>query len=144
MFREMFREFLRRRLGCVSSGKGSGELVALGLEINGGQRRNLQLDGPRAAVPGNRLRAHSAGVPSVAAFVIRGIAIEDFPLVSRCRNSDAVIQAQYWREIADHYDEVFLVARAPDERKNARGRIVRINPFEARPFEVHFEEGPFG
>ncbi len=137
----MFREFLRGS-SCVSTGRSRRELIALRLEIKSGQRRDLQFDRPRTIIPRNRFRAHASGISGVAAFVVCGIAVDNFPIISRGRDADAVIQPQHRREVADHYDEILRIARPPDERKNARRRVVRINPFEARPFEVHFEERP--
>ena len=92
-------------------------------------------------MPGDGLSPDPAGIAGVAAFVISRVAVQNFAIVARSGDTDPVVAAHYRRKIADHHHKIVRIFGAPDERKNAAGRIVRVDPFESRPFEIDLEQG---
>src|SRR4029077_18701379 len=116
--------------------------TALELEVDGSQRGQSEFQRVGAVVPRHRLGPDAAGIAFAGAFVMVGVGIEDFAIKAGFGDADAVIFADYRREIADCDNEILGISSAAYEGQNTGGRVIGFDPFEARPFEVHFMERP--
>src|SRR6185437_12594295 len=57
------------------------------------------------------------------------------------RNAHAIILPRHRREVAHDDNKVFWIQRLADECQHAIRRVVRLEPFEAVPLEIHFMHG---
>src|SRR4029077_5385227 len=75
-------------------------------------------------------------VSVVAARVILGVAVEDFAVITRFRDADTIVFAGYGREVC-YYDQIILgISGATDKGKDARVRVVTIDPLKSLPVEI--------
>src|SRR5271154_1722468 len=104
--------------------------VAVGLEVDGGEGREAELDRIRPIDPGDRI---SLDASDVGARVIFGIGVEYLAIEAGPRNSHTVFLPNHRREVADRDDEILGVPGAAKGGTNARCRVVRVHPLEAGP-----------
>ena len=79
----------------------------------------------------------AAQVADVAAAVGGGIGVEDFAVEAGLGDADAIIFADYGREIRDDDQEIFVVVtRAAHETQYAVFGVSAIEPLETLPLEI--------
>ena len=92
-------------------------------------------------VPGNRFGVHAAEIAHVGPAIFLRVRIHDFPVEARLGHAHAVGISLNRRKISDHYDEIARILRSPQEGKDARIRVVAIDPFKSVPVEIHLVKG---
>jgi len=98
----------------------------------------------RAALSGLVRGLLTAGVADVRTTVDRSVGVEDFAIVARLREAEAVAAANDGRGVDDGDDEISQILAAAKKTKHAVIGVVGVNPFETVPLKIDFMEGWFG
>jgi len=114
--------------------------LALGLEDEGGERREGEQEGVRAILSGDLFGVEAAEIADAGASIVCGVGIEDFLVEAADGDADAVIATDDWRGVQDDDEKIFVIPRAAYEGDDAVVAVVAINPFETGPFEINFVE----
>jgi len=112
----------------------------IGHECNQSQRRQLDLDGVVAALPGEGVGGDTVLVTDIAASVSFGIGIEDFAVKARLRHPDAVTGADHGSGVHGE-DETWAIGGFAQEGDDAVVGVVEIDPLETIVGVIEFVEG---
>src|SRR5881396_3840343 len=91
-------------------------VLALGLEDEGGERREGKQEGVRAILCGDLFGVEAAEIADAGASVVCGVGVEDFLVEAADVDADAVIATDDWRGVQDDDEKIFVISRAPYER----------------------------
>jgi hypothetical protein len=86
----------------------------------------------------------AALIADIGAAVVGGVGVEDFFVVARVWDAEAVAAANDGGGVDDGDDKVFGFSATADEGKNAVVGVVGVNPLESLPFEFDLMESGLG
>src|SRR5262249_44770680 len=111
------------------------------LEEHHSERR--QAEGEVKRAPGMSLgdRPDAPRVARVRPTIDLGVRVENLPVKATLRHADAVILTHDWREITDDHHQLAGRPPAPEERQDAVLPVVKLEPLEAGPLEIHLVQG---
>ena len=77
-----------------------------------------------------RLGMDFSGIADPAAGILQCIGIDAFAIAPGLRDSDAIILARYWREVAGDDRKLVRIAAAPGIREDTLGCVCGVDPGE--------------
>jgi len=114
--------------------------LTLEFEEEGAERRERQEEGVGAVLGVDVFGIDAAEITDAGAAIACGVGVENFLVETVFRNADAIVAPDDGRGVENDHQKIFAITGAADERQCAAIGVVTINPFEARPFEIHFVE----
>src|ERR1700692_2443884 len=116
----------------VSRGRAELEMMtslSVVAKINGGERRQIELNGLSLAVGRGRRGVDPPGIADIGSAIKTGIAVEYLKPGPGERNADPVTVARHGRHVANDQDRR-PVSRIADEGKNRIGAVVSYRPLK--------------